>query len=87
MVHREHSPYFCVFAGNCILSRCLTMGQYVTVFTVLHRHKFATTLTNWCLVESSRIESDLSAADAESFVLHGSSDIEGMPLQHLRYLD
>jgi hypothetical protein len=67
--HRKHS-YCCVFAGTCILSRCLAMGRYVTVFTVLHRRKVAITLTKLCLVESSRIESDLSGADAESFVFH-----------------
>jgi hypothetical protein len=30
MIHREHSSYFCVFAGKCILSRCLAMGICIT---------------------------------------------------------
>jgi hypothetical protein len=30
-VHREHSSYCCVFAGTCILSRCLAMGTCVEV--------------------------------------------------------
>jgi hypothetical protein len=32
-VHREHSSYYCVFAGTCILSRCLAMGRYVTIWS------------------------------------------------------
>jgi hypothetical protein len=30
-VHREHSSYYCVFAGTRILSRCLAVGRYVTI--------------------------------------------------------
>jgi hypothetical protein len=32
MVHREHSSYFCVFAVTCILSRCLAMVVFVTIW-------------------------------------------------------
>jgi hypothetical protein len=32
MVHREHISYSCVFAGTCILSRCLAIGRYVTIY-------------------------------------------------------
>jgi hypothetical protein len=28
MAHREHTSYCCVFAGTCILSRCLAMITY-----------------------------------------------------------
>ncbi|PNF35916.1 hypothetical protein B7P43_G06976 [Cryptotermes secundus] len=31
MIHREHSSYYCVFNGVCILSRCLAIGLRVTV--------------------------------------------------------
>jgi hypothetical protein len=33
-VQREHSSYYCVFAGTCILSRCLAMGICVTIYFV-----------------------------------------------------
>jgi hypothetical protein len=31
MVHREHSSHGCVFAGTCILSRCLAMAICVII--------------------------------------------------------
>jgi hypothetical protein len=35
MVHREHSPYFCVFAATCTLSRCLAMVIFITLLIKL----------------------------------------------------
>jgi hypothetical protein len=32
MVHREHSSLCCLFAGTCILTRCLAMDICFTIF-------------------------------------------------------
>jgi hypothetical protein len=32
VAHREHSPYYCVFAGTLIVSRCLAMGSVTVRF-------------------------------------------------------
>jgi hypothetical protein len=39
MVHRDHSSYYCVFAGTCILSSCLAMGRYITIHCIRNNNK------------------------------------------------
>jgi hypothetical protein len=45
VVHRKQSSYFCVFAGTCILSRCLAVGPYVIICTKIRKNLFTLKLS------------------------------------------
>jgi hypothetical protein len=46
IVYREHSSYYCVFAGTGILSRCLAMGRYVTIYLLYNASNICCHITS-----------------------------------------